>query len=179
MRPWESLTDEQRGQGPRAAEGPREKDLQKIAGELGVTDEQQEDRAGPGRTREEVPRTGRQGRRGVEQYHQQRHEFYAAIRDVLTEEQRAQLPGVLARNTTSGVTRRPGVSTQGHGGRTGPERRAEVQAKKITRSTTRRRSSRRPSSSSSAQENTPRWTRCSPTSSARRCRSCGRNERQA
>jgi len=90
------LTDEQRAKVPGLLKAARDKDLQKMAGELGITDEQKKELEPILEEHEKkFHELAAKGEGAREQYHQQRHEFHEAIAKVLTNEQREKLPGVL------------------------------------------------------------------------------------
>jgi len=90
------LNDEQRAKVPAALKEMRDKEVAKVEGELGVTDEQKKKLEPILEEHEKKFRElAAQGAEGREAFHHQRHEFHQAIAKELPDEQRAKLPGVL------------------------------------------------------------------------------------
>jgi len=90
------LTDEQRAKVPGLLKAAREKEVQKVEGELGVTDEQKK-KIEP-ILEEYEPKfheLAAKGEASREEFRKERHEFHEAIAKELTDEQRLKLPGVL------------------------------------------------------------------------------------
>jgi Spy/CpxP family protein refolding chaperone len=95
----QALTEEQRNRIPELLKTMRDKELQKIASELNLNDDQKQ-RLGKvceeyGRKLHELATHKETGEGAYKQFCQLRHEFVAAIRPELTEEQRFKLPMVL------------------------------------------------------------------------------------
>jgi Spy/CpxP family protein refolding chaperone len=90
------LTDEQRAKVPGLLKAAREKEVQKVEGELGVTDEQKK-KLEPilEEYEKKFHELAAKGEAGREAFHKERHEFRQAIAKELTDEQRLKLPGVL------------------------------------------------------------------------------------
>jgi Spy/CpxP family protein refolding chaperone len=93
------LTDEQRAKLPAVFKELRDQELQKIADKLNLTEEQ---RQKIGKVREEFETKFRElaaqkekGDNVHRQFRELRHQFIAAVRPELTEEQRAKLPVIL------------------------------------------------------------------------------------
>lgn len=91
------LTDEQRAKMPMVLKAARDKELQEIAGKLGLTDDQKKKLEAVREDHEQKfhEAAAQQGDEGRRQYRDLRRVFYEAIGKELTDDQRAKLPGVL------------------------------------------------------------------------------------
>jgi Spy/CpxP family protein refolding chaperone len=90
------LTDEQRAKVPGLMKAARKKEVQKVEGELGATDDQKK-KLEPvlEEYEQKFHELAAKSEAGREAFHKERHEFHQAIAKELTDEQRAKLPGVL------------------------------------------------------------------------------------
>lgn len=91
------LTDEQRTKMPMVLKAARDKELQEIAGKLGLTDDQKKKLEAVREEHEQKfhEAAAQQGDEGRGRYRDLRRVFYEAIGKELTDDQRAKLPGVL------------------------------------------------------------------------------------
>ena len=90
------LTDEQRGKLPTVLKAAREKEMDKLADKIGLSDEQKKKLMEVCEEHEkQFHETAAKGDDGRKQYHELRHAFFEAIGKELTDDQRAKLPGVL------------------------------------------------------------------------------------
>ena len=90
------LTDEQRAKLPMVLKAARDKELQTIAGKLGLSDDQKKKLEAVREEHEQkFHELAAKGDEGRAQFHELRHVFYEAIGKELTDDQRAKLPGLL------------------------------------------------------------------------------------